>query len=238
MGRRTEMRNLRATSMFRACLIVLIVHLGFIFQGCAGLEYLDGSSKKEIEKFKMTKYQMWNKIEKLKIENAKSQKQIDILTAQNQVTNENEKEMARFRDQNKLLNEQMEEQKKENQIIKDQNQVLAKKLDRLQLKHKTLSSKSYDIGKDIRRIKIKVLSGNGNLNSAKYMAKKLTNMGYKIKRIDRAPKSDFLQNTVFFAPEFQYEAKRLVDSLGGNTIVKPLHWYSIFDLIIVTGKKS
>ena len=72
------MTNLMAASMFRACLIVLIVHLGFIFQGCAGLEYLDGSSKEETEKFKMTKNEMWNKIKKLKIENARSQKQIDI----------------------------------------------------------------------------------------------------------------------------------------------------------------
>ena len=217
--------------MFRAYLIILTVQLGFVFQGCAGLKHLDGSSKEEIERFKMTKDQMWNKIEKLKIENVRLQKQMNILIEENQA-------MARKRDQNELLNEKIKKLKEENQVIRDQNQVLAKKLDGLQLKHKTLSSKSYDIGKDIRRIKIKVLSGDGNLNSAKYMAKRLRNMGYKTKRIDHAPKSDFLQNTVFFAPEFEYEAKHLVDRLGGNTIVKPLHWYSIFDLIIVTGKNS
>lgn len=215
--------------MFRAYLIILVLQLGFVFQGCAVLERLDGSSKEETEKLKMSKDQMWNKMEKLKIENVRLQKQIDILIKQNQ-------EMARKGDQNELLNEEIKKLKEENQAIRDQNQALAKKIDGLQLKYETFSSESYDIGKDIRRIKIKVLTGDGNLNSAKEMAKRLTNMGYKIKRIDRAPKPGFLQNTVFFAPEFQYEAKRLVDRLGGGTIVKPLNWYSIFDLIIVTGK--
>ncbi len=223
--------------MFRVYLIILVLQLGFTFQGCALLERLDGSSKEEIEKLKMSKDEMWNKMEKLKIENVNLQKQISVLIKENQgIRDEKENEMASIKDQNRVLNEEIKKLKEENQAIRDQNQALAKKIDTLQLKHKTFSSKSYDIGKDIRRIKIKVLSGDGNLNSAKYMAKRLTNMGYKIKRIDHAPKPDFLQNTVFFAPEFQYEAKRLVDRLGGGTIVKPLHWYSIFDLIIVTGK--
>ena len=98
------------------------------------------------------------------------------------------------------------------------------------------SSEAYNLVRDMRKIKIKVLSGNGNLDSAKEMAKKLGHMGYKTEFIDHAPTSKFRRNTVFFAPKFQYEAKRLVSSLGGNSIVKPLSWYSIFDLIIVTGK--
>jgi len=215
--------------MFRVYLIILVLQLGFTFQGCAVLERLDGSSKEEIEKLKMSKDQMWNKMEKLKIENVKLQKQISVLIKENQ-------EMARKRDQNQLLNEQIKNLEEENQVIRDQNQALAKKLNSLQLKHKTFLSESYHLEENIREIKIKVLTGDGNLNSAKDMAKKLTNMGYKIKRIDRAPKSSFLRNTVFFAPKFQYQAKRLVSRLGGSTIVKPLNWYSIFDLIIVTGK--
>ena len=90
--------------------------------------------------------------------------------------------------------------------------------------------------KDIRQLKIRVLSGDGALNSAEEMARKLRNMGYKIESIDRAPRSNFLRNTVYFAPGFQNEAKRLVISLGGNTILKPLSCSSIFDLIVVTGK--
>ncbi len=90
---------------------------------------------------------------------------------------------------------------------------------------------------DVATLKLKVLSGDGDLNSAKRMAKKLGNMGYKIKLVDRAPRSNFLRNTVYFASGFQDEAKRLVSSLGNNTILKPLTWSSKFDIIVVTGKK-
>jgi outer membrane protein OmpA-like peptidoglycan-associated protein len=100
------------------------------------------------------------------------------------------------------------------------------------------SSESNYLVEDMQKIKIKVLSGDGNLGSAKEMAKKLRNMGYKIEFIDHAPRSSFRQNTVFFTPKFQCEATRLVSSLGSNTIVTPLSWYSVFDLIIVTGKNS
>lgn len=90
----------------------------------------------------------------------------------------------------------------------------------------------------VATLKLKVLSGDGDLNSAKRMAKKLGNMGYKIRLIDRAPQSNFLRNTVYFALGFQDEAKRLVSSLGDNTILKPLSWFSIFDIIVVTGKNG
>ncbi len=223
--------------MFRACLIILILHLGLVFQGCAALEYLDGSSKEEIEKFKMSKEEMWDKMVKLKKENINLQGEIKVLANENQRTRgENENKMARMRDQNDLLNEQKNKLKEENQGITAQNQALAKKLNRLQVKHKTFSSESYDLEEDIRKIKIKVLSGDGNLNSAKKMARRLKKMGYEIKRIDHAPESDVLRDVVFFAPKFRYEAKRLASSLGGKMIAKPLSWFSIFDLILVTGK--
>ncbi len=63
--------------MFRAYSIILILPLCFIFQGCAALEYFDGSSKEEIKRFKMSKDEMWNEMEKLKAENADLQGQID-----------------------------------------------------------------------------------------------------------------------------------------------------------------
>jgi hypothetical protein len=96
----------------------------------------------------------------------------------------------------------------------------------------------YEMEKDIGEVKIKTLSGNGDLHSAREMAKKLRKMGYKITAIDFAPRSNFVRNTVYYAPEFQNEARRLVSRLGGNTIVKPLTWSSIFDLIVVTGQKQ
>ncbi len=54
---------------------------------------------------------------------------------------------------------------------------------------------------------------------------------------DMAPRSNFSQNTIFFVPEFENEGKRLADSLSVQVVLKPLSWPSIFDIIIVTGKK-
>ncbi len=173
----------------------------------------------------MTKDEMWNEMQGLKIENAKLQEQINILREEDKkIRDEDESKMARMRDQNGSFNEQVNRLEEEKQRISDENQVLREKLTRLQLK--------YERGKSI----IKVLSGDGDLNSALEMAKNLRNMGYKIKSIDYAPRSNFLRNTVFFAPKFQKEGKQLVFRLGGNTVSKPLIWYSIFDLIVVTGK--
>jgi len=223
--------------MFRAYLIILILNLYFIFPSCAALEYLDGSSKEEIKKFKMNKDEMWNGMEKLKIENLMLQGQTITLSEKSQrIRDENENKLARMRDKNEHLNEQISKLKEENQRIRDENQLFAEKATKLQPKHKTLSSKSYELEKDIGKLRIKVLSGDGDLSSSKEMTKKLRNIGYKIKLAGYAPRSNFLRNTVYFAPKFQNEAKCLVFSIGGNTIHKPLSWTSVFDLIVVTGR--
>ncbi len=108
--------------MLRVYLIILVLHLGFIFQGCASLEYLDGSSEEEIKKFKMTKYEMWNEIQGLKIENAKLQEQINILREEDQgIRDEDESKMARMRDKNEILNEPISMLKEEKGILKDGN---------------------------------------------------------------------------------------------------------------------
>jgi hypothetical protein len=81
-----------------------------------------------------------------------------------------------------------------------------------------------------------VLSGNGDLNSALKIAQRLKKMAYKMTRIDSAPRSDFSRNTVFFARNVESQGRRLVASLGGQTICKPLSWHSAFDLMVVIGK--
>ena len=215
--------------MIRACLIIFIVHLCFIFQGCATSEHLEGSSKEEAEEFKMTKEEMWNEMERLKVENANLQRQIDTLREEDQrIRDENENKIAEVKDENELLNEQINKLKEENKTIGDENQVLTAKLTKLQLQH--------ELEKDIGKLRVKVLCGDGDLSSGKEMAKKLKNMGYQIELFGYAPRSNFFRNTVFFAPKFENEAKRLVLSLGGNAITKPVTWSSIFDLIVVTGK--
>ena len=64
--------------MFRTYFIVAIFILNstLLFQGCGALKYFDNSSEGETQKFRMTKDQIWNEKEKLKVENKKLRTQI------------------------------------------------------------------------------------------------------------------------------------------------------------------
>jgi hypothetical protein len=233
--------------MSKGFIIILILQLGFFIHGCTTLEYIDGSSKEEIKKFKMAGYGMRNEMEKVRAENVNLQRQIDILNIlgkeKQRIIDENENEIAgmrgeneskitRMRGENELLNEEIKKLKSENQRVKYENKSLVKILTR---QKETLSSKSHALEKDIQGLKIKILSIDSK-NSAEKMAKKLRAIGYEIKSISYAPRSNFLRNTVYFAPEFKDKAEQLVASLGGKTTFKSLNWPSVFDLIIVTGE--
>jgi len=86
-----------------------------------------------------------------------------------------------------------------------------------------------------KMLKIKVLSGNGKISSAKALSGKLTQLGYRVENIGMAPRSDFDVNTVYFAPEYKNEAQQMAARLGGDTIYKPLTWPSVFHMIVVAG---
>ncbi len=68
------------------------------------------------------------------------------------------------------------------------------------------------------------------------MTRQLRKMGYNIRLIDYAPRSNFKKDTVFSASKSQNEGNALVSHLGKSAISKPLSWPSIYDLIVVTGK--
>jgi len=221
--------------MSRSLLITLILCVGFILYGCAALEYADGSSKDEIEKFKMSKDKMWNELKKARNENIRLQDQLRALDKENQRTkDEHGNRIKELRDQNELLNEQLIEVKEGNQRLTDENRALAKKLATRQGEYGAPVSESYELGKCLRGLKIKVLSGDGDLNSAREMSKRLKEQGCEIESIHYASRSDFSQNTVYSKPECENKAKRLVSFLGVDTICKPLTWPSAYDIIIVT----
>jgi hypothetical protein len=216
--------------MLRTCFLVLVLYLGFVFQGCAALEYFDGSSREEIVQFRMTREEMWNEMKTLQFKNANLGRQLEILREQNQrITDQTESKIAEITDKNAALANEIRRLEEENKTAIDENRVLAEKVSTLQHEYETLST---------RKLRVKVLTGDGNLNSAIDMARKLESMGYTIGLIDHAPRSNFSQNTVFFASKSQHQANCLVTGLGDNTISKPLSWSSVFDLIVVTGKRS
>jgi len=196
----------------RACFVIVLLHVVFLFQGCAS------NNKEEIVKL---------------------QRQIDDLGSELQrISNETEKKMAELSDEKESLTREMDKLREENRSISDKNQVLEKQIAMPQpQKDEAQVPVSQESERDMRELKVKVMTGDGNINSAKTMAKKLGKLGYNIKIIDFAPRSNFRRNTIYFSAESIDEAKRLGQSLGRNPILKPLNWSSIYDLIVVTGKK-
>ncbi len=211
--------------MVRVYFLVLFVLVAPVFQGCGILGSSKGESTGVAEGGEPGKGQVSQKVARLRLENVSLKKEIEILKRENEkVRKENLKEIAKVQGESRDLNEQLKNLREENQRITDENRLLKERLEGTRQK------------KDLRKLKIKVLSGDGNLSSAKQMAKRLIRMDYEIGVIGYAPRSNFKKNTVYFAPRSEKEGRNLVSSLGGNTILKPLTWPSVFDLIVVTAK--
>jgi hypothetical protein len=85
----------------------------------------------------------------------------------------------------------------------------------------------------LKNLKVKVLSGNGKLPTARQMSKKLIDMGYRVEDIGTATRTDYAVNTIYFASDYKTEAQRLAARLGGKTIAKPLTWSSVYHIIVV-----
>ena len=90
-------------------------------------------------------------------------------------------------------------------------------------------------GVEPKVLRVKVLSGNGKMSSARAMSEKLKKLGYKIENTGLAPRSNFDVITIYFAPDYKSEAQRVATQLGGGAIAKPLTWPSGFHMIVVTG---
>lgn len=82
---------------------------------------------------------------------------------------------------------------------------------------------------------IKVLAGTTDMQPAKDMAAFLTRNGFPVKAVDYATTGGYKYDTVYYAEGFESHAQQLAEALGGKTIIKPLTWQSIFDVIAVKG---
>ena len=147
-------------------------------------------------------------------------------------------EITKARDENKSLVQEMGKLREDLQSLSAENERLEKMLAGIQVKEEPPPPVLHKVKKDIGRLNIKVLSGDGNLNSAKRMAKQLGDMGYRVQMIDRAPRATFKTSVIFYAANVVDEARRLHTDLGYNPILKPLTWSSRFDIILVTGSSQ
>jgi len=209
--------------MNKAFFFLLTLVLCLSLAGCAAtIAKIDGTTEEELRKFSMSQDQI--EMEKLKNENQKIRNRINVLEKARETSTELEKQIGKLREQVEIEQNGKSASVRKISELEQEKNLLKKRVAILELEN------------NIRKLDIKVLCGDGDIRSAKQLAERMRKMGYQIKRIDFAPRKTFKRHTVFFAPNFENEAKRLVIDLGGKTIAKPVTWPSEFDLIVVTGK--
>ena len=210
--------------MYRIYLCILFVLLPPFFQGCGMLDFLKGDTGDETRSVEAKKTQVQNEVDRLRAENTGLKNRMDLMKKEAKLSMEgNVREMKKLEEERDSLNEELRKLREDNKRIALENKECKEKL---QKREKTV----------LADLKIKVLSGDGDLRSAKNMTKKLMGMDYVIRLIGYAPRSNFKKNTVYFKPRAEKEGKLLVSKIGIHTAIKPLTWPSIFDLIVVTGK--
>lgn len=193
------------------CIITLVFCLAT--SGCAGLDISGRNTTEELQRSKAS-------IAQLNEQMAAVNKELTLLKSEVQKMKEVE---AAAKDSSVAGETGKKEQVKEVDISK-----------RDEMK-KSADEKQAVEGKEtsLKRLKIKVLSGNGKLPTARQMSKKLIGMGYRVEDIGTATRTDYAVNTIYFASDYKTEAQRLAARLGGKTIAKPLTWSSVYHIIVV-----
>lgn len=198
--------------------------------GCAFFRLIDNSSPEEIEKFQTSKDDLWNQ--------KKALEKWNIVYRQRLA--DQQEEIARM---NRDLNYwQIEIAQADKQVaelhktVDDLNaQLKPRREETAQASAPPPKETRKETNSDNKTVKIKVLAGDGDIASARSLAKRLSKRGYRVTRVDQAPRSDFKVNTIFFGTKYKTAAAALAKQLGKGAIAKPLSWPSIFNIIIVTG---
>ncbi len=214
--------------MLQRRMIVVPLLLLFLTTGCSLFRFIDNSSPEDMQKFAVSKDELWNQTRALENEKAAYQKQLADQQAEiDRITRE-------------LAYWQGETTQADGRVVELTNTLesLNAQMKQRQEVAQAAPPPPKEAGPERKPSKIKVLAGDGNIASARILSKRLGKMGYPVKLIDKAPRSDFKVNTIFFAPGYQTAAANLAKQLGRGTVSKPLTWQSIFNLIIVTGRSS
>jgi len=208
----------RTFLIFACCLVFL--------QGCSYFDTWNYGGSKPKDQPKMSKEEMRNEIQRLKEDNQKLRGQV----------NRHEKQTKK----SKQLGALAGKLKKESKQAQAEKSDLEMKLSRLEEENKALESKLTDLEmrKDPSKINISVLSGDGEIKSALETSSLLRQLGYQVKRVGLAPRPSFKKNTVFYTESYKPAADELVKILGKQARSKPLTWSSVYDIIVVTGKRS
>ncbi|MHB8909536.1 MAG: LytR C-terminal domain-containing protein [Syntrophales bacterium] len=140
---------------------------------------------------------------------------------------------------------QFEEARQKGAAMKETEPEKTKKEPQQQAKKTALPRKEKETQQELAEPKgrakaatIKVLAGDGDIASARGLAKQLGKMGYRVKLVDRAPRSDFEVTTVYYGADHRAAAETMAKRLGGGATARPLTWSSSFDIIVVTGRQQ
>ncbi len=196
--------------------------------GCTLFRYSDNSSPEELQKSQFSKDELWNQTKALENEKAACQKQ--LADQQTEIARIN-RELAYWQIEAAQADRRFLEL---NKTVDDLNVQLKQRQELVQ----TTPAPPKEAGPEGKPIKIKVLAGDGKMASARSLSKRLGKMGYRVTEIDRAKRSDYQVNTIYFGSGYRTAAETLAKLLGGGAESKPLTWQSAFNIIVVTGRKS
>jgi hypothetical protein len=83
-------------------------------------------------------------------------------------------------------------------------------------------------------LRIKTLGADGRMDAARALAERINSLGYTVESVGLAPgDKHFERVTVFYQEAYRPEAVRLAIALGGDTLLKPLTWQSVFHVVVV-----
>ncbi len=205
--------------MYMRALYIFTLVFCLMTSGCSTLGFFDKSSKDDLERSKASIAHLNDQLADLNKELVALKKEVQQLKEEAQ----KEEEEAGI-EENSLTGQTGTEKQIQEELIENKAEQKKTTQEQTAFQRKEI---------DLKTLKVKVLSGNGKLSSARDMSKKLIRMGYKIGDIDLGPRKDFMVNTIYFAPDYQKDAQQLAARLGGNTVCKPLTWNSIYNIIVV-----
>jgi outer membrane murein-binding lipoprotein Lpp len=222
-----------------ACILVFCVAIS----GCVSSRYSDRDTREELLQYKAEIYQLNEQVTSLNKELETLRKEMQQIK-QTEVTKKTEsgiKEttlLSRAKPalekqsiaEEKTIQSPVPEPEKSKQIQEPQH-VKKEALKKITSEKPIVQRKEIDI----KTLKVKVLSGNSKLSTARDMSGKLEGMGYKVEDVGISPRADFKENVIYYAAGYKKDAERLAARLGNKTISKPLSWSSVFHIIIVAA---
>ncbi len=216
------------------CLVSLALFAACLTAGCAASRSSGGGPDQEAATLRSSQAELLREVEGLREGNKVLQETVDRHQARILQLEEKERADQQALDDSRSRIAGLETEKsgllEENQRLRDAAAVPSV------IKEVTLvePKKSEQAPAPAARpLRIKVLAGAGGLPAARKMSKTLHDLGYKVERMDQAAAGRFENDTVYYAKDSQKEARDLAVRIGPETIVKPLTWPSVFDVIVV-----